>query len=61
MLRLARAGCPSTDVLLNRAILSDGKCEFGDFSSMAALHPLENGVKHRFRSRLEKGPGSKIK
>jgi single stranded DNA-binding protein len=31
------------------------------FLRLAAPHPLENGVKHRFRSRLEKGPGSKIK
>jgi hypothetical protein len=31
------------------------------FLRLAAPHPLENGVKHRFRSQLEKEPGSKMK
>ena len=31
------------------------------FLRLAAPHPIENGFKHRFRSRLEKGPGSNIK
>jgi len=30
------------------------------FLRLAAPHPLENGVKHRFQSRLEEGPGRKV-
>ena len=31
------------------------------FLRLEAPHPLENAVEHKFRSRLEKGPGSKMK
>jgi len=57
--------CGATDrargALNRRAILSDGNASLGDFFfDWRRLMPVENGAKHRFRSRLEKGLGSEI-